>query len=96
MTKDGGDGAAADCQPEAQPRRRAPRRHVINRDDDERVSRYIEPAYPHTRTGPIEHPRRERQVAAALRNDTALVIVEPFRAVAGPADGRRRPLLRMR
>ncbi len=75
MTSDGVDGTAADRRAEARPRGRPPGPPLIKHDDGRLLERYIEPAYPHTPAGATpESPRRERQVASALRNSTDFVI----------------------
>jgi hypothetical protein len=85
MTQDGVDGTAADCHRDAAPRGRTLWRQRIKPDDGRRAPRYIGPAYPHTQAGFPDGPRREWQVAAALRNDPDPVIVSPICGAADPA-----------
>jgi hypothetical protein len=67
----------------------------IKGDDGRRSARYIEPAYPHTPAGAAPNsPRRERQVAFALRNNSDLLMMSLICGAAGRSRGDLR--LRMR
>jgi hypothetical protein len=86
MTSDGVDGTAADGQPGAKPRDRAPGPPFIKRDDERLAPRYIELAYPHTPAGAAPNSlRRERQVASALRNSTDFLIASLICGAGGTA-----------
>ena len=75
MTSDGVNGTAAAWRSRARPPGPTGMSRFIKRDDGRFGERYIEPAYPHTPAGPPSHsPRRERQVASALRNCTDFAI----------------------
>jgi hypothetical protein len=90
MTSDGVGGTAADGPAGAGSSNLPPRPLFIKRDDGCLAPRYIELAYNHTPAGGVtpHHPRRERQVALALRNTTDLMIVSMTRGAASRA-GRR-------
>ena len=87
MTSDGVDGAASDDDAGPKSRNRLPGLLFIKRDDGRLAARYIERAYPHTPAGgAVPDLRRcERQVAAALRNQTDLLIAS-FDCGAGSAE----------
>jgi hypothetical protein len=55
----------------------------IKRDDGRLGQRYIEASYSNSPAGPPDHPRRERQVAFALRNCTDPVIANVARGIGG-------------
>jgi hypothetical protein len=97
MTSDGVDGTAENVRAGAEMCNRPPGQLVIKRGDGRLAPRYIEPAYSHTPAGgdTPHHPRRERQVALALRNSTNLMIVNLICGAAGPA-GRLAPETRLR
>lgn len=98
MTCDGVDGTAAGIRLEARllegggegERRPA----LIKQGDGRPRARYIEPAYLHTPAGfPPDIPRRERQVAIALRNGIGVLAMSVICGCAGamaPARHRRR------
>jgi hypothetical protein len=70
MTRDGVAGIAAKLRLQARHGTRMRRQPFIKRDDGRLAQRYIGPTYPHTPAGAAPNSsRRERQVAAALRND---------------------------
>lgn len=69
MTSDGVDGTAATGRSGACPWDGPLAPSFIKRDDGRFAALYTEPAYPHTPAGADPQlPRRERQVAAALRD----------------------------
>lgn len=84
MTSDGVGGTAADDQAGAGLHDRAPGTPLIKRDDGRFAPRYIGVAYPHTPVGGVT-PRRERQVAFALRNTTDLMIASLICGADGTA-----------
>lgn len=70
MTRDGVAGIAAKQRLQARHGTRVRQQPFIKRDDGRLAQRYIGPTYPHTPAGAAPNSsRRERQVAAALRND---------------------------
>jgi hypothetical protein len=70
MTRDGVAGIAAKLRLQARHGTRVRQQPFIKRDDGRLAQRYIGPTYPHTPAGAAPNSsRRERQVAAALRND---------------------------
>ena len=95
MMSDAVDGTAAAWRSRAQPPGSIAVSWFIKRDDGRLTERYIEPAYPHTPAGsPCQCPRRERQVASALRNCTDFAIASLIRGTGGttgPAGGGARP-----
>jgi hypothetical protein len=96
MTSDGVDGTAAEIRTGAESCNRRTRGLRIKRGDERLAPRYIEPEYPHTPAGGARprDPRRELQVASALRNRTGLTIWSFFCGAAGPAGwlrGKTRP-----
>jgi hypothetical protein len=104
MTSEGGDCAAADCQPEGETTGSCVRAALfievddglIKCDDGRLAARYIEHAYPHTPAGALSNGlRRERQVASALRNNTDFLMTSLICGTDGiagraGADPRRR------
>jgi len=97
MTSDGVYGTAAEDRAGAELCDRPPGWLRIKRDDERLAPRYIGLAYPHTLAGGVtpHRPRRERQVASALRNRTDLTIANLICGAAGPA-GRPRAGARSR